>query len=78
MGEVGHMLTDSAWRVVNSGWEAQIRNNYNWMLCKHCWSECKPTEVCRSKKRLWRIVPKLRGRTAEWRVETGGCVGRES
>ena len=75
-GEIGQMLHDSAVRSVKSSWEAEAQDRSKLdVLQRLLVNGCKARCVDVASKSVRRIVAKLRGRTAELRVETGRWCG---
>ena len=76
MGEVEHMLKDCTWREVKKAWmmEAEERSKLG-MVKNLMEGGCSARCVQVARKELRRIMAKLRGGTAELRVETGRWIG---
>ena len=76
VNEVGQMLNDCAWREVKKGWvtEAAERSKLS-VVQSLIEGGCKSRCVQVGEKGLRRILAKLRGGTAELRVESGRWVG---
>ena len=65
-GEIGQMLHDSAVRIVKSSWEAEAEDHSQLdVLQRLLVNGCKSRCVDIASKRVWRVLAKLRGRTAE-------------
>ena len=76
MREVQHLVKDIAWRKVREGWreEASRRSKLE-VIGRLMDGECMPRCVEVACKRQRRMLVKLRGGTAELRIETGRWSG---
>ena len=75
-GEIRQMLRDSAWRMVREAWDAEIQEQSKLGVVKgllECGCQSRCVDV--GSKRIQRMLAKLRGGTAELRVETGRWNG---
>ena len=75
-GEIRQMLRDSAWRMVREAWDAEIQERSKLGVVKgllECGCQSRLVDV--GSKRIRRMLAKLRGGTAELRVETGRWNG---
>ena len=75
-GEIRQMLRDSAWRMVTEAWDAEIQERSKLGVVKgllECGCQSRCVDV--GSKRIRRMLAKLRGGTAELRVETGRWNG---
>ena len=75
-GEVVQILRDSIWRAVKESLAAQAKHHPKLKVVREMMkSQCKTRCVGIGCKKIQRLLTKLRGGTAELRVETGRWTG---
>ena len=78
LDEVEYMLRDGAWREVNKARIMEAEGRSKLGMVKHLMEGgCRARCVQVARKGLRQIVAKLRGGSAELRVETGRWIGLE-
>ena len=76
LGEVRHMLKDCAWREVKKAWMMEAEERSKLEMVKNLMEGgCSARCVQVARKELRRIMAKLRGGTAELKIETGRWIG---